>query len=127
MGNALLVRIDLDQGAQILRILDEAGLKVLVALWVHLEEYTDWRLLLCSKRFDNAGPLEGYGILNAALDAAGFPMEKKPPVLILPMTDPLVRALRRYFGKARSVEGMRLGGQTIGNRRVEDAYVYRVS
>ena len=54
-------------------------------------------------------------------------MEKKLPVLILSMTDPFVRALRRYFGKARSVEGIRLGGQTIGNRRVEDAYVYRVS
>ena|ERR1700691_1700243 len=127
MGNALLVRIDLNQGAEILRILDEAGLKVLVALWVHLEEYADWRLLLCSKQFDGAGPLEGYGVLNAALDGAGFPMEKKPPVLILPMTDPFVRALRRYFGKATSVEGMRLGGQTIGNRWVEDAYVYRVS
>jgi hypothetical protein len=127
MGNALWVSIDLDQGAQILRILDESGLKVLVALWVHLEEYTDWRLLLCSKRFDDVGPLEGYGVLNAALAAAGFPMEKKPAVLILPMTDPFVRALRRYFGKAKSVEGTRLGGQTIGNRWVDDAYVYRVS
>jgi hypothetical protein len=66
-------------------------------------------------------------LLNGALDAGGFPMEKKPPVLILPMTDPFVRALRRYFGKAKSVEGMRLGGQTFGNRWVEHAYVYRVS
>jgi len=49
MGNALLVRIDLDEGAEILRILDEAGLKVLVALWIHLEEYIDWRLPLCSR------------------------------------------------------------------------------
>jgi hypothetical protein len=72
MGNALWVSIDLERGAEILRILDEAGLKVSAALWVHLEEYTDWRLL-------------------------------------------------------KGAEGMRLGGQTIGNRWVEDAYVYRVS
>jgi len=84
MANALLVSIDLDQGAEILRILDGAGLKVLVALWVHLEDYTDWRLLLCSKRFDDAGPLEGYGILNAALDAAGFPWKRSCPSLFFP-------------------------------------------
>ena len=43
------------------------------------------------------------------------------------MADPFVRELRRLFGKARSVEGMRLGGQMIGDRFVEDAYVYRIS
>jgi hypothetical protein len=43
------------------------------------------------------------------------------------MTDPFIRALRRLFGKTKSVEGMRLGGQMIGDRFVEDAYVYRIS
>jgi len=62
-----------------------------------------------------------------ALNAAGFPIEKTPTIFILPMTDPSVRALRRIFGKAKTVEGMRLGGQQIGNRWVEDAYVYRIS
>ena len=37
------------------------------------------------------------------------------------------RALRRTFGKAKTVEGMRLGGHMVGKRWVEDAYVYRVS
>jgi hypothetical protein len=31
------------------------------------------------------------------------------------------------FGKANSVEGMRLGGQMIGDRFLEDAYLYRIS
>jgi hypothetical protein len=42
------------------------------------------------------------------------------------MTDPFVRQLRRRFGKAKSVEGMRLGGQLFGDRYIEDAYVYRI-
>jgi hypothetical protein len=127
MGQALLVSIDLDTGAEILRILDEASLKVSVALWALLEEYNDWRLLLASRRFDAAGPLEAHGIVNDALRAAGFPIENKPSILILPMTDPTVRSLRRIFGKAKSVAGMRIGGQQFGNRWVEDGYVYRVS
>ena len=127
MGQGLLVSVDLDRGASIVRILDEASVKVSVALWALLEEYNDWRLLLASRRFDAAGPLEAHGLVNDALRAAGFPIENKPSILILPMTDSTVRALRRIFGKSKNVEGMRIGGQTIGDRWVEDGYVYRIS
>jgi len=128
MGQALLVSIDLGTGAKILQILDEAGLKVSVASWVYLEEYADWRLLIASRALDAAGPLEAYGLVNRALDAVGFPIEKTPAILILPMTDPTIRALRRYFGRTKNltVEGTRIGGQQFGNRWVEDGYVYRV-
>jgi len=127
MVQALLVSVDLDTGTEILRILDEANLKVSVALWVLLEEYSHWRLLLAAHQFDTAGPLEAHGLVNDALRAAGFPIGNKPSILILPMRDPTVSALRRLFGKAKSVEGMRLGGQQIGRRWVEDGYVYRIS
>jgi len=122
-----LVSVDLDRGSEILRILDEAGLRVSVALWALLEEYNDWRLLVASRRLDESSQLEGYGLVNNALRAAGFSVEDKPSIVILPMTDPTVRALRRLFSKANTVEGMRLGGQQIGKRWVEDAYVYRIS
>ncbi|HEY1339500.1 MAG TPA: hypothetical protein VGF59_18430 [Bryobacteraceae bacterium] len=42
------------------------------------------------------------------------------------MKHPFVRDLRRIFGQSANVEGMRLGGQPIGDRFVEDAVVYRV-
>jgi len=121
------VSIDLDTGTEILRILDEASLKVNVALWALLEEYTDWRLVFASRRFDAVGTLEAHGIVNDALRATGFPIENKPSILILPMTDPTIRSLRRIFGKTKTVAGMRIGGQQFGNRWVEDGYVYRVS
>jgi hypothetical protein len=127
MGDALLVNIDLDIGSQILEILDEAGIKVSVALWAVLEEYNDWRLRLASRQLDADRLLESYGLVNDALRAAAFPMERKPSIVILSMSDPTVRALRRIFSKAKTVEGMRLGGQQIGKRWVEDAYVYRIS
>jgi len=127
MAQALLVSLDLDRGSEITRILDTAGLKVSVALWAVLGEYGDWRLLIASRRLDAVTQLEAYGLVDDALRAAGFPSEQRPSIVILPMTDPTVRELRRIFGKAKTVEGMRLGGQQIGKRWVEDAYVYRVS
>ena len=127
MGQALLVNVDLAAGAEILDIMDKAGVKVSVAAWIVFDEYGDWRLLLSSRQLDTAGPGKASGLVFDALVAADFPVEKTPTILILPTTDPTVRTLRRIFGKAMTVEGMRLGGQMIGKRWVEDAYVYRIS
>jgi hypothetical protein len=127
MGQALLVNVDLDAGAEILRIMDRAGVKVSVAAWIVFDEYGDWRLLLSSRQLDAAGPGKASGLVFDALVAADFPVEKTPTILILPMADSTVRTLRRIFSKAKTVEGMRLGGQQFGNRWVEDGYVYRVS
>jgi hypothetical protein len=129
MGQALLVNVDLDADAEILRIMDRAGAKVSVAAWIVFDEYGDWRLLLSSRQLDAAGPGKGKasGLVFDALVAADFPVEKTPTILILPMADSTVRTLRRIFSKAKTVEGMRLGGQQFGNRWVEDGYVYRVS
>src|SRR5712692_8422206 len=127
MDKAVLVNIDIEAGSEILQILDRANLRVAVALWALLPEYGDWRLVLGSRKLDAAGPLDGYGLLHDALNAAGFPLERTPSIMILRMTDPFVRALRRTFGKTKRVEGMRLGGQMIGDRFVEDAFAYRVA
>ena len=118
--------VDFQKGAEILRILDEAGLKISVALWVYLPEYEDWRMVLSSRKFDSVRLPEAYGLLHDALDAASVPLEKTPPVMIMALNDPFVRSLRRIFGKAKIVDGMRFGGQAIGDRFVEDAYAYRI-
>ena len=54
------------------------------------------------------------------------PFPRVPSILILRMKDPFIKDLRRIFGHAKDVTGMRLGGQTIGNRFISDAYVYRI-
>jgi hypothetical protein len=128
MDKSALVSIEVDRGAQILSILDQARIKISVALFVHLSEYEAWRLVLAGRQLDGTPRLQdAYGLLHKALDAAGFAFQKTPPMLILPMDDPFIKALRRIFGKSRSVEGMILGGQSIGNRFVEEGYVYRIS
>ena len=126
MAKALLVNVDVEKGAEILRSLDKAGLGVRVALWAYLPEYEDWRLILSSPRLDAAELRDAYGLVHAALDAAGIQLDATQSLMILNRKDPFVRHLRRWFAKARNVEGMRLGGQVIGDRFVEDAYVYRV-
>jgi len=121
-----MVSLDVDRGAAVLDALDRAKLKISVAIWMYSSEYEDWRLVLAARQFHSLDPRGPLRLLYGLLAKAGFTPETTPPILILPMTDPFIRELRRLFAKAKNVEGMRLGGQVIGDRFVEDAYVYRV-
>jgi hypothetical protein len=127
VDKSVLVSVDLEQGSQILGILDRAGIKVKVALWVYFTEYEGWRLVLAGRPFDAMPLREAYGLVHQALRAAGIGPESEPVFMIFAMDDPFVKALRRLFGKARRVEGIRLGGDTIGDRDVEEGYVYRIT
>jgi len=106
--------------------LDQAKVKVSISLFAKLDEYENWRMVLAARAFDELKLTEAYGLIFESLTAAEIGVEKTPTILILPMNDPFIRELRKIFGKTRSVEGMRLGGQLIGGRFVEDAYVYRI-
>jgi hypothetical protein len=128
MAQALLVNVDIGAGAELLDILDRAKVKVRVALWAHLAEYADWRMILAGRQFDALPTtMKAYRLLHNALRAGGFPFEKEPPMMILPMTSPFIKDLRRAYAKSKNVEGLRPGGQLFGDRFVEDGYVYRIS
>lgn len=127
MAKTILVGPDIEKGAKILQILDDAGLRVNVALWAYLPEYENWRLIFSGRKFDAAGLKGAYGLFHDTLDAAGFSLEDTPTVGVFPSSDPFIRSLRKAVGKTKSVDGMRLGGQTFANRYVEDAYAYRIS
>ena len=122
-----MVSMDVSQGSELLATLERAKVKVSVALWMFLAEFDDWRLVISSRQFDTPDPRDAYRRLHDSLAATGVAAKKTPAIIILPTSDPFVRELRRIFGKTRSVEGMRLGGQMIGDRFVQDAYVYRIS
>ncbi|MGD0499174.1 MAG: hypothetical protein ABSC23_12140 [Bryobacteraceae bacterium] len=127
MGNTLLVNTDLDAGKRILKTLDEANVRVDVAMWASLQEYGDARLILASRQLDAMGLREAYGAVLRPLRNAGLSVEERGTFMILRMKDPFIRDLRRIFARAKSVAGMRLGGQVFGDRFIEDAYVYRIS
>ena len=127
MDKTAFLSLDLEKGYRILKILDDAGMRVNVALWAVLADYEDWRLILSAREFDIADLTKAYGLLHEALDGAGFTVEETPPVVILRSSDPFIKALGKIFGKAKGVEGMRIYGQRLGNHFVEDGYTSRIS
>jgi len=106
--------------------LDQAKVKVSVALFAKLDEYESWRLVLAARAFDALKLTKAYGLIFESLTAGGIGVEKTPPILILPMKDPFIRDIRRMYGTSKDVEGVILRSQSFGGRFIEDGYVYRI-
>jgi hypothetical protein len=124
MDQATLVGPDVEIGLDALAALDAAGIQPVVGLLAVFPEYGDWRLVLSSPSLDQNHLLKAHEQVSKIL--RGDFVYRLPIVMILPVRDPFIRELRKIFGKTKSVKGMRLGGQMIGNRFLDDAYVYRI-
>lgn len=124
MDKATLVSLDIEAGSRVVSLLENAGITVKVAVWMTTPEYEEGRLVLASAQLDQTNPLHAYEQVAQVLQ--GEFSYSPPAILILKMKDSFVQHLRQLFGKTKSVEGLRLGGQVIGNRFVSDAYVYQI-
>ena len=124
MVKAPLVTPDATFGEEVLRALDKAGFQTNVALW--LKEGDIWTLLLSAPAYEKLGPTAAYRRLIEALSAEGPAPMSDFPIRLEGNRYPLIKGLRKTFGKTSSVEGMRLGKHAIGGVWIDDAYVYRI-
>jgi hypothetical protein len=122
VDKATLVGLDLDAGLRAVSVLEDAGIGIKVALWMATPEYEEGRLVIAASALDQSHPLRAYEKVAEILH--GEFAHSSPPILILRLKDPFIQSLRQIFGKSERCDGMRLGGQTIGNRFILDAYVY---
>ena len=126
MAPATLVSFDIENGKNAIDALDKAGKTPLVALWAKLPDYENWRLVIVSDRLDQKSQFSGYSEINEAMEKAGIPNHRQLAIYLRPMDNPFIQALRRIFASAKDTYGMRLGGQTFGDKYLEDAFVYRI-
>ncbi|HZB87131.1 MAG TPA: hypothetical protein VE291_00580 [Terracidiphilus sp.] len=126
MAPATLVSFDIENGDQVIKALEAAGKSPKVALWAKLPDYENWRLVLAADELDRASQFTSYSAINRAMKDAAIPIHRQPAILLRPMNNPMIAALRQTFSKASDVYGMRLGGQRFGDKYLEDAFVYRI-
>jgi len=95
---------------------------------LRVPEFSDWWLWIASPVYDSEGIFEALRRIQVVLRKASprMPIELDQITVVSPK-DPVIRHLRRRFGKADCfVEGTRIGGQMIGDRFVDEAFRYRV-
>lgn len=127
MYQASLVDIDFKKGERVISALESAGVRLSVVMWVHFSEYEDWRFVLASKDLDALDLGDAYLKVNQILKDAGMSFQQLPLIFVMKTSDPFIRALRKVFRSAKDVSGMRLGGQRLGDRYVDDAYAYKIA
>lgn len=126
MAPATLVNFDIENGDKVIKALDNAGKDPSVALWAKLPDYDNWRLVLASEKLDQESQRSAYLQIVEALEKAGIPIHRQPSIFLRPMKNPMIQSLRKGFATAKDTYGMRLGGQTWGDKFLEDAFVYRI-
>lgn len=126
MAATALVNFDFENAEMAIRALDAAGREPRVALWAKLPDYENWRLIVASEKFEQEYPLAGYRQISEALRSANIPVHRRPDILLLPMRNNMIQELQRLFADASDRYGMRLGGQSFGDKYIEEAFVYRI-
>jgi hypothetical protein len=126
MAPAALVNFDIENGDKVIAALEKTGRTPKVALWAKLPDYENWRLILASDYFDQTSQFSAYSEINKAMEQARIPLHLQPAILVRPMNNPMIAALRRVFENTKDTRGMRLGGQTFGDKYLEDAFVYSI-
>jgi len=101
MAQTLLVGPEIETGRKILQTLDDAKLRIGVAMWAVLSSYGDWRLVLSSGRLDLKGTRGAYHAVLETLDKAGFTTRETESLVIFSMKDKFVRDLRQAFAVAQ--------------------------
>jgi hypothetical protein len=119
-----LVGLDISEGAEVVSALEKHGISLQVALWMVTPEYEDGRLVLASEQLP-LGIRESYHKVVTILRETF--VRALPSIMILRPDDPFILDLRSRYSKMPHMSGTRIGGGSIGNRFVEDGYVYKIA
>jgi hypothetical protein len=150
MATAALVDKDLDIGREILRALAKGRIEVTVAFWAYVPESSEWQLFIATPLVDSKGPRAAYEeVLDTLHDAR---MDSYLPwrrLFLRSPRDPVLKSLDKQKGLRGSIdiveseniprggpsayyvtyvpysdETLRTFNEAVGDRFVEEAYVY---
>lgn len=123
-----LTKEQIDEGALLIAALDGSGLSPRAALWFHQPEHRRWKLVLAEEGVDARGPLAVLADVGRVLESLGETIShiKLYDVSLRGIDEPLIRSLTRAEARGPSLAGMRLMGDFVEDRIIEDAYIYRL-
>ncbi len=149
MATATLV--DLDIGRKIVAVLAQANIPISVAFWAYVPQIDEWQFFIATPLVDSRGPKAAYGqVLRTLHDAGMDPQLPWRRIFLRSPKDPVLRSLEKqteipdgsisitefetipkgtpsvYYVTYAPYpsETFRILNEPVGDRFVEDAYVY---
>ncbi len=116
-------------GAELTRLLDEAGFHVSASLWLYLSDANAWRFIVATPGVRDNGPKKAYEEIRSVL--AKIPdnhakIEFRDISAVDADGDPLI-SLMRFVFKLSGINGIRFTNNVINGVLIEDAYIYRIT
>ena len=128
VGTALTPQL-IEEGAELLRALDAAGLIPDAAFWFYFSDINAWKLVLAEMRVGPAGPREVYKQVQRALGTRADKIKSfsLADVVVAKPDAPVVSVLKRALRVERNAGGVRFSQNVIDGVLIEDAYIYRLA
>jgi len=126
MATPTLVDRRIDHGARLLAALDIAGVPIESAFWLFTEEWDEWRLVLATPLYSQAGPSDAYRRIQEVHRADEEISFRLDSVTAVAPDDRRVQAVRSIFRTVPPNFGPRLEDRFVRGREVENAYIYRI-
>ncbi len=123
MGQAQLVKEEIDAGAELVREFDKYE-PVNVAFWLKASDDAHRYLYLASERIDDANITEAYGEVLRLASQIDSPYLDPFRVKLLNTADPLAQAAAEINRRFPSRVATRFGGNSFGGVSTDDVYLY---
>ncbi len=123
MYKTILVNQMIEDGAKLLRGLDERGVPVSAAAWFDDPEKQSWKLVIVTSAAQNPGPLEAYMQIQFAMSGLQLSFALDDIVVMSPSSRKFEEFRRMMEGAARG-ESLHPKAPASGVA-FDDAYVYR--
>lgn len=118
----------IEAGRELIIGLDAHGADFEAAFWLMDEENGRWHLMLSSKAVKFSGSMAQYAEVRQVTSALRLEDDFRLGMIsIIGDGTPIVKALRKVFGKAPSVDGKRLDNEYIGRESILACVLYRLS
>lgn len=113
----------IEDGAELLKKLDERGIPVRAAAWFDDPEKMSWKLIIVTSVAENPGPLEAYLQIQFAMGGLSLSFALDDVIVMSPSSQKFEEFRRMMEGAARG-EALHPKVPSLGIA-FDDAYVYR--
>lgn len=123
MYKTILVEKLIEDGAKLLKGLDERGVPVRAAAWFYDPDRSAWKLVIVTSVADSSGPLGAYSQIQVAMTGLDLSFSLADIIVMSPQS-------RKFEEFKRTIEGA-AGGARIKPKDpsagtvFDDAYIYR--
>ena len=129
MDKTILVEKDIEEGRRLIEVLQQNGFPVSSAFWLYKPEPEEWRLTFASPLYDEQGPLKSYQFIQSVLSKLSPPIGISiTDTSVVSSHNELVENLRHIpSSKSPQLSEIRLRGNSINNKYIDDIYIYYVN